>query len=90
MVSRGGPIQSVIHTFPYLGRGVIVALAVVSVITTELSVSTTWSAASSVGSSAEVVNRAQKGDRLPLAPALHRNTVNLPLNGHMPRQAKSA
>jgi hypothetical protein len=70
MVSRAGPVQSVIHAFPYLGRGVIVALAVVSIITTELSVSTTWSAASSVGSSAEVVNRAQKGDRLPLVPML--------------------
>jgi hypothetical protein len=33
-----------------------------------------------VVSSAEIVNRAQKGDRLPLAPTLHRNTVNLPLN----------
>ena len=90
MPIRNGLFKSINRAFPYLGRGCIVTLAVVSIITAERSVSTTWSAASSVVSSAEIVNRAQKGDRLPLAPALHRNTVNLPLNGHMPRQAKSA
>jgi hypothetical protein len=55
-----------------------VILAMVSIITTELSVSTTWSAASSV-SSTETVNRTQKGERLPLVPTLQRTTVNLPL-----------
>ena len=79
MPIRNGLFKSINRAFPYLGRGCIVTLAVVSIITAELPVSTTWSAASSVVSSAEIVNRAQKGDRLPLAP-LYRNTVNLPLN----------
>lgn len=68
------PIQSLFKSinraFPYLGRGCIVTLAVVSIITTELSVSTTWSSASSVVSSSDTVNRAHKGDRLPLIPML--------------------
>jgi hypothetical protein len=70
MPIRNGLFKSINRAFPYLGRGCVVVLAAVSIITTELSVSTTWSAASSVVSSAEIVNRAQKGDRLPLAPTL--------------------
>jgi hypothetical protein len=80
MPIRSGLFKSINRAFPYLGRGCIVILAMVSIITTELSVSTTWSAASSV-SSTETVNRTQKGERLPLVPTLQRNTVNLPL-GH--------
>jgi hypothetical protein len=51
----------------------------VFVITTEISASTSWSVASSATPSGEIVNRAQKGDRLPVIPTLHRNTANLPL-----------
>jgi hypothetical protein len=70
MPIRNGLFKSINRVFPYLGRGCVVVLAAVSIITAELSVSTTWSAASSVVSSAEIVNRAQKGDRLPLMPTL--------------------
>jgi len=65
MPIRSGPISSVNHAFPYLRRGCVVVLAAVSLVTTELSVSTTWSAAPSAVAT-EIVNRAQKGDRLPL------------------------
>jgi hypothetical protein len=63
---------------PYLGRGCIVILAMVFIVTAELSVSTTWSAASSMAPSMETVNRTRKGDRLPV-PALHRDSVNFRL-----------
>ena len=52
-------------------------LAVVAIITSELSVSTT-SSASSVVSPANIVDRSQKGDRLHLAPTFFRATANLP------------
>jgi hypothetical protein len=54
-------------------------LATVSIITTELSVSTTWSAApSAIPSMEEVVNRTHKGDRLPL-PRIERAEHKLPV-----------
>jgi hypothetical protein len=71
-------IKSINRAFPYLGRGCIVILAMVFIITAELSVSTTWSAASSMATSMETANRTHKGDRLPL-PALHRDSVNFRL-----------
>jgi hypothetical protein len=58
-----------------------VILAIVLIITAELSVSATWSAALSMAPSMEAVNRAPKGDRFPLLPALHRDKVNFRL-GH--------
>jgi hypothetical protein len=78
MYMRSGPFKSVNRSFPYLGRGCIVILATVLIITAELSVSTSWSAASSMATSMETVNRTHKGDRLPL-PALHRDSVNFRL-----------
>ena len=68
---RSGSFKSINHVFPYLGRGCIVILAMVLIVTAELSVSTSWSAASSMATSIETVNRTHKGDRLPL----HRHTV---------------
>jgi hypothetical protein len=54
-------------------------LAAVSIITTELSVSATWSAApSAIPSMEEIVNRTHKGDRLPL-PRIERADHELPL-----------
>jgi hypothetical protein len=75
---RSGSFKSINHVFPYLGRGCIVILAMVFIITAELSVSTSWSAASSMATSTETVNRTHKADRLPL-PALHRDSVNFRL-----------
>jgi hypothetical protein len=68
MLGRRGPVKSIIRAFPYLGRGCIVILAAVAIITSELSVSTTSS--TSVVSPTHVVDRTTKGDRLPLIPAL--------------------
>ena len=53
--------KSINRNFPYLTRVSIVVLALVVVIFSELSASTTWSAAPSAISSMEVVNRTQKG-----------------------------
>jgi hypothetical protein len=55
-----------------------VTLAAVSIITIQLSVSTTWSAASAIPSMEEVVNRTHKGDRLPL-PRIERADQKLPV-----------
>jgi hypothetical protein len=62
-----GLFKSVNRAFPYLGRGCIVALATVSILATELSASTRWSAAPSVNVPIETVNRTHKVDRLPMA-----------------------
>jgi hypothetical protein len=60
----------------YLVSGCSVLLAIVSiVIGIEVSVAT---ASSGAAPSVEIVNRALKGNRLPLVPALHRNPVNQP------------
>jgi hypothetical protein len=56
-----------------------VMLAMVFIVTAELSVSTSWSAASSMATSTETVNRTHKSDRLPLVPVLHRNTLSIRL-----------
>ena len=78
MYMRSGPFKSVNRSFPYLGRGCIVILAMVFIVTAELSVSTSWSAASSMATSMETVNRTHKGDRLPL-PSFHRDSANFRL-----------
>jgi len=79
MPVRSGLFKSINRAFPYLGRSCIVTLAVVSIITTELSVSTTWSAAPSAIPSMEgVVNRTHKGERLPL-PRIERADHALPV-----------
>ena len=70
--------KSINRNFPYLTRVSIVVLALVVVIFSELSASTTWSAAPSAISSMEVVNRTQKGDRLPL-PRIERADRELPV-----------
>ena len=53
-------------------------LAVVAIITSELSVSTASSVSFAV-SSANIVDRSQKGDRLQLVPTFFRTTASLPL-----------
>jgi hypothetical protein len=75
MLRRKGSIRSINHAFPYLARGCIVVIALVAVLASELSVSATSTA--SVVSSANIVDRSQKGDRLHLAPTFFRK--NLPL-----------
>jgi hypothetical protein len=67
MPVRSGLFRSINHTFPYLSRGFIVILALVAAITSQLSASTTWSAAPSPIPSFGVVDRAHKSDRLPLS-----------------------
>ena len=60
----------------YLVSGCSVLLAIVSiVIGIEVSAAT---ASSGAAPSTEIINRTQKGDRLPVVPALHRNPVNQP------------
>jgi hypothetical protein len=76
---RSGSFKLINRAFPYVGRGRIVMLAMVFIVTAELSVSTSWSAASSMATSMETVNRTHKSDRLPLVPVLHRNTLSIRL-----------
>jgi len=60
----------------YFISGCSVLLAIVSiVIGIELSVAT---ASSRAAPSTEIINRTQKGDRLPVVPALRQNPVNRP------------
>ena len=77
---RSGRFKLINRSSPYFARGCIVMLAMVFLITAELSVpTTTWSAVSPMTPSVDTVNRAHKGDRLPLPPALHRDRVNFRL-----------
>jgi hypothetical protein len=70
-------ISSIGRGLQYLIGGCSVLLAIVSiVIGIEVSVAT---ASSGTGPSVEIMNRARKGDRLPLVPAFHRNAVKGPL-----------
>ena len=78
MLIRRGIVSAINHTFPYLSRGFIVILALVVVITSELSASTTWSAAPSPVPAVDVVSRAHKADRLPL-PRIERADHELPV-----------
>ena len=74
--STGGALR-------YLISGCSVFLAIVSiVIGIEVSVAT---ASSGAAPSTEIINRAQKSDRLPVVPALHRIPVNRPLEVNLPR-----
>src|SRR5436305_3417211 len=77
---RSGLFRAINGAFPYLGKGCcILMLAVVFIITTELSVSTTWSASTAaIPSMQEVVNRTHKADRLPL-PLITRADYKLPI-----------
>ena len=61
MPVQSGRFKSINRAFPC-----IVTLALVAAITSELSTSTTWSAAPSPIPSLEVLDRAHKADRLPL------------------------
>jgi hypothetical protein len=78
MLIRRGIVSAINHTFPYLSRGFIVILALVVVITSELSASTTRSAAPTVITAVDVVSRAHKADRLPL-PRIERADRELPV-----------
>jgi hypothetical protein len=78
MPVRNGLFKGINRNFPYLSGGFIVILALVIIVTTELSASTTWPTASSVVSSTEVLTRAHKGDRLPL-PRIERADHELPV-----------
>ncbi len=71
-------LKAISRGFPYLGRGCIVVLAMGLIASAELSVATSWSAASSVTPSMEAVNRTHKGDRL-LPTAIRRNTPSFRL-----------
>jgi hypothetical protein len=78
MPVRSGLFKAINRAFPYFGRGCIVTLAAVSIITAELSASTNWSAAPSATPSMGVVNRTYKGNRLPL-PRIERADRELPI-----------
>ena len=71
MYTRDGLFECVNRGFPYLARGCVVILAMLFVVTAELSASTSWSAVSIPAPSTQTVDRAAKRDRLPL----HRHTV---------------
>ncbi len=75
MYTRGSLLKSVNRGFPYLARGCVVILAMVLVVTAQLSASTIRSAASIPAAFTETVDRANKQDRLPV----HRDTVSLPV-----------
>jgi hypothetical protein len=68
-------VSSINRGFPYLGRGCIVVLAIVFIVTAELLASTTGSASSATALSVQTVERAHKTDRLPL----HRLAVAMKL-----------
>ena len=67
----------------YFISGCSLLLAIVSiVIGIEVSVAT---ASLGAAPSTEIINRTQKGDRLPVVPALHQNPVNRPPEVNLPR-----
>jgi hypothetical protein len=73
---RSGLFSSTGRGLQYLVGGCSVLLATVSiVIGIEVSVA---AASSGAAPSMEIIDRARKGDRLPVVPALHRNPVNRP------------
>jgi hypothetical protein len=80
---RSGLFSSTGRGLQYLVGGCSVLLATVSiVIGIEVSVAT---ASSATAPSVEIINRAQKGNRLPLVPALHQNPVSRPAEVSLPR-----
>jgi hypothetical protein len=82
---RSGLSSSTGRGMLYLVGGCSVLLATVSiVIGIEVSVAT---ASSGAAPSVEIVNRALKGNRLPLVPALDQNPVSGPLEVNVPRVA---
>jgi hypothetical protein len=85
MSLRSGLFASTGWRLQYLISGCSVLLATVSiVIGIEVSVAT---ASSGAAPSVEIVNRALKGNRLPLVPALDQNPVSGPLEVNVPRVA---
>ena len=79
---RGDLFSSTGRVLRYLTSGCSVLLAIVSiVIGIEVSVATSSGAALST----EIINRARKGDRLPVVPVLHKNPVNRPPQVNLPR-----
>ncbi len=80
---RSGLFSSTGRGLQYLVGGCSVLLATVSiVIGIEVSVAT---ASSATATSVKIINRARKGDRLPLVPALHQNPVSRPAEASLPR-----
>jgi hypothetical protein len=55
MLSRRDPVQSIIRVFSYLGKGCIVILAAVAIITSGLAVSATSSAPSVVSPADRII-----------------------------------
>jgi hypothetical protein len=67
----------------YSISGCSVLLAIASIVLgIEVSIAT---ASSGAAPSAEIVNRAQKGNRLPLVPALRQNAISRPPEANLPR-----
>jgi len=80
---RGDLFSSTGRVLRYLTSGCSVLLAIVSiVIGIEVSVAT---ASSGAALSTEIINRARKGDRLPVVPVLRKNPVNRPPQVNLPR-----
>ena len=75
--ARKGESQSMSAGSHYVVGACGLILAMVSIfVRLEISVATAWSG---TAPAVEIVDRTGKGDRLPLAPAFHRNAVNQPL-----------
>jgi hypothetical protein len=73
---RSDLFSSTGRALQYLISGCSVLLAIVSIVVgIEVSVAT---ASSGAAPSTKIINRAQKGDRLPVVPALHQNPVSRP------------
>ena len=80
---RSGSFSSTGRGLRFLIGGCSVLLATLSVVIgIEVSVAT---ASPGAVSSMEIVDRARKGNRLPLVPALHQNPVNRPPEVNLPR-----
>jgi hypothetical protein len=80
---RSGLFSATGRGVQYLVGGCSVLLATVFiVIGIEVSVAT---ASSATATSVEIINRARKGNRLPLVPVLHQNPVSRPAEVSLPR-----
>jgi hypothetical protein len=75
MRERSDLVSTINRGFPYLGRGCIVVLGMVFIVTVELLASASGSASSATALSMQTVERAHKTGRLPL----HRHTVAMKL-----------
>jgi len=80
---RSSSISPTSRALRYSMSGCSVLLAMASIVMgIEVSVAT---ASSGAAPSVEIVNRAQKGNRLPLVPGLHQNPVSRQLEVNLPR-----